>query len=285
MNVSVMTFNLRFNNPGDGGNSWEHRKGAAAEIFSRYRPTIVGTQEGLYGMLTDLELALPEYGWIGEGRNGGRENEFNAIFYRRDEVEPLDRGQFWLSEQPDGPKEKSWGASHFRICTWVLFRSRTESGKSFLHYNTHLDHSSQHAREKGSRLLWARLAEHRERTGLPAFLTGDMNAEPDNPAIAFLRGKLEVDGALSSLCDAYEAAGEDPGLSFHSFAGGDEGRPIDYVFASPEIRFVDVGIIRDRIGGLYPSDHYPVLARAVVQVPDASGSSARSNETEGSVRI
>jgi endonuclease/exonuclease/phosphatase family metal-dependent hydrolase len=264
-----MTFNLRFHNPRDEGNSWEHRKGAAAEMFARYKPTVAGTQEGLYGMLTDLELRLPEYGWVGEGRNGGNENEFNAIFYRKDEVEVVDWGQFWLSELPEGPMEKSWGATHFRICTWALFRFRAEPGQSFLHYNTHLDHSSQHAREKGSRLLWERLAEHRMRTGLPAILTGDMNAEPDNPAIAFLRGKTEVDGARSALRDAYEAAGEEPGLSFHSFAGGDEGEPIDYVFASPEVRILDVRIIRDRIGGLYPSDHYPVLAKAVVPVQSA----------------
>ncbi|TMV48993.1 endonuclease/exonuclease/phosphatase family protein [Paenibacillus mesophilus] len=269
MDLSVMTFNLRFNNPRDEGNSWEHRKDAAAEIFARYKPTVAGTQEGLYGMLADLGHRLSEYEWVGEGRNGGRENEFNAIFYRKDEVEAVDWGQFWLSELPDGPMEKSWGTTHFRICTWALFRFRAEPGPCFLHYNTHLDHSSQQAREKGSRLLSERLAEHRRRTGLPAILTGDMNAEPDNPAIAFLSGKLEVDGVRCALHDAYEAAGEEPGRSFHGFAGGDEGQPIDYVFASPEVRIEGVRIIRDRMDNLYPSDHYPVLAKAKIPVQPA----------------
>lgn len=270
MDITVMTFNLRFHNPKDGENSWEHRKDAAAAMFARYRPTIAGTQEGLRGMLADLERRLPEYGWLGEGRKGGSECEHNAIFYRKDELEAVEQGQFWLSEQPEGPKEKSWGATHFRICTWALFRSRT-SGLAFLHYNTHLDHSSQHARERGSRLLWARLAAHRERTGLPAFLTGDMNAEPDNPAIAFLRGELAAGGVRCTLHDAYEtastAAGKEPGLSFHSFRGGEEGKPIDYVLATPEIRFREVAVLRDRIDGRYPSDHYPVVAKAVVRPP------------------
>lgn len=263
MDITVMTFNLRFNNPGDGGNSWPFRKDGAAEIISRYRPTVAGTQEGLTGMLDDLQMRLPEYAWIGEGRKGGTESEYNAIFYRKDEVELVEWGQFWLSEQPTGPLEKGWGASHYRICTWALFQMRG-SDRQFLHYNTHLDHSSQQAREKGSRFLLERLEAHRRRLDLPALLTGDMNAEPGNPAIEFLRGRLEVDGMRSTLTDAYTAVGGEPGLSFHSFQGGDEGGPIDYVFASLDIRVTDVRIIRDRVNGLYPSDHYPVVARAVL---------------------
>ncbi|GAA3399894.1 endonuclease/exonuclease/phosphatase family protein [Paenibacillus hodogayensis] len=264
MEVSIMTFNLRFHTETDEGNCWTYRKDGVADIFARYRPTVAGTQEGLSGMLDDLQQRLPEYAWVGEGRKGGSECEHNAIFYRKDEVQLVDWGQFWLSEQPAGPLEKSWGATHYRISTWAQFRFKADPERQFLHYNTHLDHSSQLAREKGSRLLWERLEAHRSRVRLPVLLTGDMNAEPDNPAIAFLRGQLEADGARSTLTDAYLTLPGEPGLSFHCFRGGEEGRPIDYVFASPDVAWTGVRIIRDRVNGLYPSDHYPVLAQAVL---------------------
>lgn len=264
MQLSVMTFNLRRQTTKDGGNAWTYRKTYAADIVKRYRPTVAGTQEGFREMLVDLERQLPEYAWIGEGRNEGSADEYNAIFYRKEELEAADWGQFWLSEHPEGPIAKCWGATHHRICTWAHFRSRSEPDRQFLHYNTHLDHSSQEARENGVRLLWERLSEHRKRTELPVVLTGDMNAEPDNPAIVYLREQADPGTENRSLTDAYSILREPPGSSFHSFQGGADGEPIDYVFGTSEVRFEDVRIIRDRFGDAYPSDHYPVAATATL---------------------
>jgi len=260
-NVTVMTFNLRRQSAEDEGNAWSFRKGYAAEVVKRYRPTVAGTQEGLYDMLEYLDRELPEYARVGEGRNGGTENEYNAIFYRKEELAVREWGQFWLSEYPSEPREMSWGATHHRICTWAHFQTRNEPQKQFLHYNTHLDHSSQLARAKGSVLLWERLSDHKNRLELPALLTGDLNAEPDNPVIAFLRGQTEVNGAHCALKDVYSVLAGNPGLSFHGFKGGEEGGPIDYIFVTPDVHVDDVAIIRDMFDGKLPSDHYPVLAK------------------------
>lgn len=279
MQLSVMTFNLRRQTTKDGGNAWTFRKTYAADIVKRYRPTVAGTQEGFREMLTDLEQQLPGYAWIGEGRNEGSADEHNAILYLTEELEVADWGQFWLSEHPEGPVAKCWGASHHRICTWAHFRSRQDPDRQFLHYNTHLDHSSQEAREKGVRLLWQRLSDHRARTGLPVLLTGDMNAEPDNPAIAYLRGQTDPGSENLSLTDAYSILPEPPGTSFHSFEGGADGEPIDYIFGTSEVRFDDVCIIRDQYDGIYPSDHYPVAAKATL-----SGSPVQAAKREGGER-
>lgn len=255
MDISIMTFNLRCQTTADKENAWTYRKGAAAEVVNQYRPTLFGTQEGFSFMLADLEERLPDYAWVGEGRNGGTENEYNAIFYKKEELEVVDWGQFWLSEQPEGPIVKSWGASLHRICTWALFRFRDQPLKQFLHYNTHLDHSSELAREMGSRLIWDRLSEHLKRTPLPAMLTGDMNSYPDSAAIQLFRGHLT---------DAFVAVGVEPGLSFHGYKGGADGQPIDYVFVTPDVQVNDVVIIRDQMDGMFPSDHYPVQARVTL---------------------
>ena len=54
------------------------------------------------------------------GRDDGKEKgEMMALYYKRDRFEKLDSGHFWLSETPDVPGSKSWGAWSTRMCTWV----------------------------------------------------------------------------------------------------------------------------------------------------------------------
>jgi len=55
-------------------------------------------QEALKNQIDDLEILLPEYAWLGIGRDDGKmRGEYSAIFYRRDRLEPLETSTFWLS--------------------------------------------------------------------------------------------------------------------------------------------------------------------------------------------
>jgi endonuclease/exonuclease/phosphatase family metal-dependent hydrolase len=270
MELAVMTFNLRYHEVKDGENAWPYRVGKAADVIGRHRPAIVGTQEGLFPMLVELKERIDGYEWIGEGRGGGHEDEHNAIFYHTAELRVMEKGQFWLSEQPMQPNSRSWGSSLPRICTWARFQAKKDTQLEFLVYNTHLDHESQLARENGialiRRTMEAERDRHmppgeRDRKPLPLILTGDFNATPDNPAVAFLRSQQAADGPFCRLTDAYEAADGDIGGTFHGFKGGESGEPIDYIFVSGEIRVLETKVIRDKVNGGYPSDHYPVQAR------------------------
>ncbi|HEY0450257.1 MAG TPA: endonuclease/exonuclease/phosphatase family protein, partial [Actinophytocola sp.] len=79
--LQVMSFNLRFASD-RGPNSWPQRRPAMAQLLRREQPTVLGTQEGLYAQLRDIEDDLPGYyDWIGEGRGGGSRDEFMAIYY------------------------------------------------------------------------------------------------------------------------------------------------------------------------------------------------------------
>lgn len=262
MELRVMTFNLRREMAAhDIGHLWADRRPAVAELIRSARPHVLGTQEGMLPTLQDIAADLPEYAWIGEGRHGQHEEEHNAIFYLRDEYKLCEWGQFWLSEYPDGPIQKSWGASHHRICTWARLQPVHAEGSPFLVYNTHLDHHSAEARAGGIALLWHRLTEQKESTGLPVFLTGDFNAAPDELPIRFMRGEAPLDGVMcAGMTDCYSALKVEPGLTFHQFRGGDEGQPIDYIFVSEEWVPQSVIVLRNRYGTVYPSDHYPVLA-------------------------
>jgi|GEM_PF-6513269 len=44
---TVMTFNLRYNNPSDGIQQWNNRKEFTLEIIKDHQSDIIGIQEGL----------------------------------------------------------------------------------------------------------------------------------------------------------------------------------------------------------------------------------------------
>jgi hypothetical protein len=56
--LHVMSFNLRFASD-SGPNSWPCRRPVMAELFRVEQPTVIGTQEGLYRQLRDIEADLP----------------------------------------------------------------------------------------------------------------------------------------------------------------------------------------------------------------------------------
>ena len=259
MILPVLTFNLRVDIPQDGKNAWAYRSKKAAELIKKYEPFVFGTQEGLLHMVTDLEKDLTDYGWVGEGREGGENNEFCAIFYHKKWLEVVENGQFWLSEQPSVPNSTSWESSYPRICTWATFKLKSNHNKKFIVFNTHLDHLSQSARENGIQLIGEEIKRHHAKTQLPVILMGDFNSEPENVVIRFIRGLEFINGSTIHLQDAFEKLKGPPGRTFHGFNGGIEGKPIDYIFATNDIVMKDTKIIRSKLDEIYPSDHFPVV--------------------------
>tara|TARA_B100000963_G_scaffold60131_2_gene48088 strand:+ start:12177 stop:12506 length:330 start_codon:yes stop_codon:yes gene_type:complete len=79
-----MTFNIRYDNPKDNENWWEYRKSSVVQMFNFYSPEIIGIQEGLYHQLKYIKNSLPEYDYIGVGRDDGKtKGEYAAIFYKK----------------------------------------------------------------------------------------------------------------------------------------------------------------------------------------------------------
>ncbi|HEX3009299.1 MAG TPA: endonuclease, partial [Bacteroidales bacterium] len=69
--LKVATYNLRNDNLGDSLNKWTDRCPVIADLISFYDFDIFGTQEGLINQLTDLKTKLPDYNYIGVGRDDG----------------------------------------------------------------------------------------------------------------------------------------------------------------------------------------------------------------------
>lgn len=252
--LRVMTFNLRFASERPP-NAWPTRRPVMKELINKARPDIFGTQEGVYAQLKDLASDLPDYGWIGLGRDGGSHGEFMAIFYLRERFEPLEYDHFWLSDTPNVIASSTWGNSNRRMVTWVKFKDRAND-KTFYHFNTHFDHQIQTAREKAAELLRQRITELK--TDLPIVVTGDFNATAGkNKAYDILTGD-------NFLRDTWTLAPErrEPIVhTFHNYRGpvpGDD--RIDWILIRGPIKATWIQIETYSNNGQFPSDHFPVMA-------------------------
>jgi endonuclease/exonuclease/phosphatase family metal-dependent hydrolase len=258
--LRVMTFNIRYDTPSDSGNAWPYRRDWVAGLIRYHAPDAIGVQEALVHMLTDLDARLPEFARVGVGRADGRaRGEFSAILYRRDRLQLIDSGTFWLSPTPEVPGSKGWDTAIERIATWARFRDR-RTGCRHLHLNTHFDHVGEEARRESARLIRRRLATLAD--GLPVIVTGDLNAVPTSVPYRILTADA-IGGALSPLRDAFSASRDGhygPTSTWTAFRAIEPGRRIDYVLVSPEVRVLTHAILPDSWDNRFPSDHLPVIA-------------------------
>ena len=70
--MNVMSFNIRMSTKSDGANWWVYRKDLAANVIKFYDVDMFGAQEVLHNQLTDLLDRLPDYGYVGVGREDGK---------------------------------------------------------------------------------------------------------------------------------------------------------------------------------------------------------------------
>ena len=174
-------YNIRNANAKDSaaGNGWERRCHVVCDILRVESFDIFGSQEVLHSQMEDLQRALPEYDFVGVGRNDGKtEGEYAPIFYKKDRIKCLQSGTFWLSETPDVVASVGWDAKYTRICTWGQFRDR-RTGKKFWMFNLHMDHRGVEARKQSALLVMDRIQKMCGKQ--PYILLGDFNVDQFNP--------------------------------------------------------------------------------------------------------
>ena len=255
--VNVMSFNIRYDNPGDSLNSWQYRRDRAATAIHFYDADILGTQEVLHNQLEDLKQRLPEYDVVGVGREDGKEKgEYSALWYKKERFALLDSGNFWLSETPEVAGSKGWDGACERIASWVKLMDKV-SGKEYFALNTHLDHVGVAARREGVSLMLDKVNELSG--GAPVIVTGDFNAAPESDVIRHVTDAKNP----KHLTDAREISPivYGPSWSFHNYGKIPyEERPlIDYVFVRNGLKVLKYGILAETEGDAFLSDHAPVL--------------------------
>lgn len=252
--TSVMSYNIRYDNPKDGANWWENRKESVEDLINTYQPEIFGIQEGLHHQVEYLDDSLSQYQYIGVGRDNGKtKGEYSAIFYNVTKYTLLDQSTFWLSEKSNKPSV-GWDASMERICTYGLFEHK-ELGNKIWVFNAHYDHIGPMARIMSSKLILSKIKELNEE-GFPVVLMGDLNSTPNSEPIQTILPELEDTFAI------LEKVHEGPIGTFNGFDPERElDNRIDYVFVK-DIKVTSHTHVNDRRkDGFFISDHLPVFAK------------------------
>ena len=252
--IKVMTYNLRYDTPNDGINQWSNRISKVNTLIAKYDPDLIGVQEALKHQIQDVLTGLPQYAYIGVGRDDGKENgEYSAILYKKDRFEIITQKTFWLSETPNVAGSKSWDAAITRIVTVVKFRDKN-TNKQFLHLNTHFDHIGKEARKNSVALIQGFLAGSEISQGhIPILVSGDFNSEPHEDPY-----KLMIAASSRTLFDSKPVTS-----TIGTFCGFGVGviscRVIDYIFHTNDWTVENYQVIQDNDGKNYPSDHLPVI--------------------------
>ncbi len=256
-----MTYNLKFANP-TFEPSWEVRREMQLDMIRKYDPDIIGTQEGLKEQIDYLMDHLPEYVVIGEGRQGGDDDEHMAIFYKKDKFRLREMQSFQLSKTPEligsgpdvNPRMVTWARFAFinRVADGeegpypMDYRDHWENTQEFYLFNTHYFSSSKQAlaRENASKLILERITAlnrfgewTKER---PLFLMGDFNCKPGSAPY-----KVLVDNEKSGNTNLLNDTDND-----HN--------EIDWILYKGDVNVLKYEEIDYNVDGAYPSDHNPI---------------------------
>ena len=250
--MNVATFNIRMKTDGDVGNLWQDRYTHLTDLIKFHEFEIFGVQEAFKEQLNDMSAKLPNFKYIGVGRDDGADKgEHSSIFYDTRRFEVGESGTFWLSATDTKTPNKGWDAALPRICTWGIFKDK-KNGKKFIFMNTHFDHVGVEARKESAKLILTKAKELAK--NLPLILTGDFNIDENNEAYF----TLSKSGVVEDTYDLAEIVYE-PNSSFNSWGKSikEKGR-IDHIFITKPFKVHKYGILTDNYMGKFPSDHFPV---------------------------
>lgn len=191
--LTVWSFNIACQSNDDNSSwssshYWSARNSGIYAFFDAMSPDIIGTQECEYRQRVDILDNCSGYAAYGLGGDYGKESSgssgylwnkkdyntdsSNAIFYKTDKFDVLDKGTFWLSSNPS-----SVGSDDGHNCAWIKFRWK-ENGYVFYFFNTHFTahytDEAYAARLAEAPILYDQIeainSEH-----LPVIITGDFN--------------------------------------------------------------------------------------------------------------
>ena len=262
MNLKIMSFNLRYNNPDDGRYAWPNRTGAVDALLAHHAPDILCTQEGLHEMLETIRESFPRFVRYGQGRMADGGDEHVAVFVNQDALTVVDHGQFWISPEPDVPGSRAWDTLFPRICTWCVVESIHDRARLAV-FNVHLDNRQERARVEGGRLLREIMPQIAAGTGVDPdsiVLCGDFNAYPDTPEVqSFCDPEPGGVGGLAMHGCTEIAEG-----TYHGFRGVASPAPIDYILTGDGVAVTRRYVDQQQYENTWPSDHFPVIAEVSV---------------------
>jgi len=291
--LTVMTFNIRYDEPADGAHAWRHRRGAVLGTIRAHDPDLLAVQEPTAGQWDEIAAGLPALTPFGIPGAESEDGAAHGGFFRTERFTAIDDGVFWLSDTPSVPYSVSWPNDWGpRACSWVLLRDNA-AGERLVFASTHLD-TNAGAWLPSARVLCAEL--DRVAGDMPVVLAGDFNCAAGSDAHAYLvrgggfrdawleaghadAGALTFNGfvPITSLPDDPRALQRwrDASTPSGMFAGARDNYRIDWIMLRGAVTSREAQIDVHARGGLLPSDHYPVVARLEYARPLPESRAAR----------
>jgi endonuclease/exonuclease/phosphatase family metal-dependent hydrolase len=158
----------------------------------------------------------------------------------------VDQGWFFFSTTPDVIYSRTFNGSWPAFASWAEF-APLGGGPAFRVVNVHFEY-----RSASNRILSAELVRDRIAPviagGTPVFLVGDINARRRSPT-------------AERIAEAGIVFAPVEGSTYHFDRGLNLFFAIDHIGATPDLTRVGGPVVlRERFGGTWPSDHYPVFA-------------------------
>ena len=261
--IKVMTMNVRYDNPDDSLNAWPNRIPLICSFISKEKPDIMGMQEVLWHQYQTMDSVMKGYSSVGVGRDdGARGGEMNPVFFRKERFDLVRTLTFWLSETPDLPGSRGWGASLPRIVTWLELVDKN-THEHFFFFNTHFAHDSDSARIMSSKILLKQIEKIAD--GFPYIVTGDFNMLPYSTAYSILTGP---DESVPLLKDSYYVSEQKPAgptYTFNGFSDKPGSTRVDYIFVKNGLRVLDHSTLIPKEKEIFISDHWPVTASILIK--------------------
>lgn len=261
---------------------WEERRSdVVASIKLHMAPNmVVMLQEALDYQLQYIvdqlnlmnEDKVTDWIALGGGRiNGKTIGEYVPIIVRESDWEVVYSDTFWLKEGDTRTSITGWDAEYPRICTYATLKNK-DTGAYINMFNTHFDPQGKTARIESAKLIAQKMKSVNE---WPSFLSGDLNSKPDDKCHQYLTGLLKDAHELASTYNRYGHRE----FTVTGFLGvrGTKGERTDYIFAPKDtkkiseqkctkgeklnIHLESYAILHSKYGGLYMSDHRPVMAQ------------------------
>ncbi len=263
--MTVETWNIRYDNPGDGRHAWPHRQVGVIDHLRRSGADVIALQEVLPHQLTAIKAGLPEYDAFARSRERDEtRGEAVPILWRRDlwRLDAANATHFWLSETPEVPGSMSWETACTRMVTVVrlvpVANDPATSRTPIWVCSVHLDHRGVDARLEGARLVRRRMEEMTaDHPGEPVVLMGDFNDRPQSPPVSALCGPGEGAAYLDAWAAVTDRDAEAPVGTWNGWRLDARGRRIDLVLVRGlAVRAADILRPTNEAGPL--SDHWPV---------------------------
>lgn len=281
--LSIITYNVRYSNSNDtnAGNGWATRKTYLINLVNFQQPDLLGVQEATSGQVTDLENGLKAYGRIGVGRNDGKSSgEHSCIFYKKERMMLIDRGDFWLSDTPDKPSKgfpsKGGSTTYYRICSWGKFIDKA-TGSYIYYFNTHMDLDETN-RQQSYYLIRKKIQEIAGTLNVPIIISGDYNAVQTGDAYKLFYNSGFLYDCFHRAKQKFMTNGTCPGFNACNYSTvSGELRRIDHIFVTKNFDVNHYGVLNPcyySTSGTAEyheraySDHSPVVAKLSIKIPD-----------------